>query len=79
MSQELRTAADAVDFHVEEYVEGYEFYGEDEQGREGSYAPTKTERMLIADAIHGLLADDGFVSRFNHWQDLARAEHGKHE
>lgn len=31
---------------------------------------SEDERAMIADAINGLLADEGFVARFNRWQDL---------
>lgn len=37
-----------IGFDVEEYVDGYEFRGD-----EGSYTPTENERALITDAIHG--------------------------
>jgi len=40
---------------VSEYVEGYEMRGD------GDYTPTESERLLIEDAIHGLLADDEFL------------------
>jgi hypothetical protein len=42
------------------YVEDYEFIGEDDSGREGSYTPKEWERTMILDAIYGLLSDDDF-------------------
>lgn len=52
----------AVSARVAEYAEDYELYGEDDHGREGTYTPNETERGLIIDAIHGLLADDEFMA-----------------
>lgn len=52
----------AVSARIAEYAEEYELRGEDDHGREGVYTPNETERGLIIDAIHGLLADDEFMA-----------------
>ncbi|MGV2894206.1 hypothetical protein ACNPPY_00290 [Achromobacter sp. AGC78] len=52
----------AVSARIAEYAEDYELRGEDDHGREGTYTPNETERGLIIDAIHGLLADDEFMA-----------------
>lgn len=45
-------------FDVEEYVEGYEFRGE-----EGGYMPTEDERALLTDAIHGVISELSLATR----------------
>ena len=52
----------AVTARIAEYADDYELRGEDDHGREGTYTPNETERGLIIDAIHGLLADDEFMA-----------------
>lgn len=47
-----------IGFDVEEYVDGYEFRGD-----EGSYTPTENERALITDAIHGVLSELSLATR----------------
>jgi len=42
---------------IAEYIEEYEFRGDG-----GDYSPSERERLLIADAIHGVLADDEIVA-----------------
>jgi hypothetical protein len=42
---------------IDEYLENYEMRGEDEDGRDGCYTPSETERFVIKDAIMGLLAE----------------------
>ena len=49
---EIKPPYDELDTIINEYVDGYELTGD-----EGSYTPTLTEKLLIKDAIHGLLAD----------------------
>lgn len=68
----LDAALKALDVAIDEHVEGYEMYGEGDAGREGTYTPTEYERLLIEDAIQGLLADEAFVETFNTWQDQVR-------
>ena len=41
---------------VDEYLEDYEMYGEDADGRDACYATTEGERALIKDAVMGLFA-----------------------
>jgi len=60
-------AKEVIDWHavtarIAAYAEDYELRGEDDHGREGCYQPNETERGLIIDAIHGLLADDEFMA-----------------
>lgn len=45
------------------YIDGYEF------GEQG-YVPTDRERLLIADAIHGLTSDEEFMAAFRKWRRL---------
>nr|WP_313037315.1 hypothetical protein [Achromobacter ruhlandii] len=52
----------AVSACIAEFAEEYELRGEDDHGREGVYTPNETERGLIIDAIHWLLADDKFMA-----------------
>jgi hypothetical protein len=47
---------------VQDYIADYEMRGEDSLGQDASYIPTERERMLIVDAIHGLLAEPEFVA-----------------
>lgn len=47
----------AVESIVEQYVSDYEM-----EGDSGGHVPSADERALIADAIHGLLAEPGFVA-----------------
>lgn len=47
---------------ADDYVEGYEQLGEDDQGREGYYTPSDVERALILDAVNGLIADEDFIT-----------------
>lgn len=54
---------------IEEYCAGYEW----DAGEDGYHNPSDQERMLIEDAINGLLADDQFLLTFNAWQDKVRA------
>jgi len=49
---------------VREFVDDYQMMGEDEQGREGIYTPNEREKMLILDAVHGLLSDSDFTAAF---------------
>jgi hypothetical protein len=46
---------------VQDYVADYEMRGEDSLGQDASYIPTERERVLIVDAIHGLLAEPAFI------------------
>lgn len=48
-----------VNDHIQTYIEDYEFRGDS-----GDHTPTEDERVLIADAIAGLLADDVFLKAF---------------
>lgn len=60
LSQQPEPKAEArgvVDAAIVEFVEGYEFCGEDSQGREGYYTPNERERMLIEDALRGWEAE----------------------
>ena len=73
MNDETRAALETVDEAMKKYLDEYELVGEDARGREGTYTPTDHERMLIQDALDGLFAEEDFLAKFNHWQDLVRA------
>jgi hypothetical protein len=60
-------AGKAVSEHVDEYIDGYEMECDD-----GTYQPNDQERMLIRDAIYGLIDDD-------HLQRLIRTELSERE
>lgn len=47
---------------MQDYVSDYEMRGEDQDGRDAIYAPTEGERLLIIDAIRGLLAEPEFLA-----------------
>jgi len=55
----------AIEAAIHAYVEDYEMVGEDEEGRDGCYTPTETERDIITDAVMGLLADTDFVAAYD--------------
>ncbi len=50
------------------FVESYEF----DDGNGGCYRPTEKERVLIADAIAGLMADEDWLAAFDAWRDAVR-------
>lgn len=52
-------SADAV---IDDYIDEYELRGEDDEGRDGVYSPTESERYMIKDAIYGLLAEPEFIA-----------------
>ena len=43
---------------IDEYIADYYMVGEDEFGRDACYEPTERERILIKDALMGMLSDD---------------------
>ncbi|WLW59866.1 hypothetical protein RA224_21865 [Achromobacter aegrifaciens] len=45
-----------------DFVQDYEWRGEDVAGRDTCYTPNKRERAMITDAILGLLAEPEFVA-----------------
>lgn len=47
---------------LQDYVADYEMRGEDPDGRDAIYTPTDGERLLIIDAIRGLLAEPEFIA-----------------
>ena len=56
-------AAQAMQAFADQYVEGYELRdAEDANGNAGDYTPSERERMLIQDAVHGLIAGDDFLT-----------------
>ncbi len=54
---EPRGWAPPTEAEIDEYLEDYEMRGNDEDGRDACHTPTEGERLLIKDAIMGLLAD----------------------
>lgn len=54
----LVVASGAVQEQVNSYVDDYVMECDD-----GTYTPNEQERMLIRDAIYGLIDDDGFQRR----------------
>lgn len=47
---------------MQDYVADYEMRGEDQDGRDAIYTPTEGERLLIIDAIRGLLGEPEFIA-----------------
>lgn len=47
---------------MQDYVAAYEMCGEDALGQDARYIPNERERVLIIDAIRGLLAEPEFVA-----------------
>jgi len=47
---------------IDAHVDGYELHGENEAGFDVRYDPTDHERLLIRDAIAGLLADPDWAA-----------------
>lgn len=66
------TACLAAEAYIEQYVDGYEMFVEDAEGRDGYYQPNSQEEVLIRDAINGLHAQEEFV-------DLIAAEHAERQ
>ncbi len=56
---------------MQNYVADYEMHGVDALGQDACYIPTERERVLIVDAIHGLLAEPEFIAA------LSRSQHEK--
>ncbi|CDN87363.1 hypothetical protein BN948_01785 [Hydrogenophaga intermedia] len=56
----------ALEKRVDEYLQGYELCGD-----AGNYTPNDTERLLITDAVNGLLTDDEFIKLFEAWRNVA--------
>ena len=70
---EIKPPYDELDTIINEYVDNYELTGD-----EGSYTPTLTEKLLIKDAIHGLLADTDWDNAWGRYiAALAKVEQGK--
>jgi hypothetical protein len=65
--------AEALELYLTEYVNDYELRGENEDGVDGCYDPNEVERFIILDAIHGLLADDEFIKRWEACRAAAQA------
>lgn len=63
-----RLALEEMEEMIREYVEGYTLEGEDG----ASYTPSDTDRILIQDAIDGLIAEAEFVERFEQWRKVCQ-------
>lgn len=62
-----RQSLKALNAAIDEYVEGYEQCGEDQDGRDAIHTPTDGERFMINDAIQGLLVDEDFLKAMKAW------------
>ncbi|WP_336235708.1 hypothetical protein [Achromobacter dolens] len=58
---------------IDDYIQEYELRGEDDEGRDGVYSPTDTERYMIVDAIYGLLAETEFIAAIAGMQNAPAA------
>lgn len=63
--QSVLDAYEAMLAQLDAYIAEYEF------GEEG-YTPSEFERLLIADAIHGLTSDEAFMTAFSEWRRLIK-------
>lgn len=72
IQQDCERLLDAVSAAKNEYLSDYEMVVENEEGAEGYYKPTDREKMLIKDAIDGLLADEDFVVAYDAWREAVR-------
>lgn len=59
----LVKAVASVQTFADEYVDSYEMYCEDDEGREGVYTPNEREKMILTDAVNGLISDEDFLRR----------------
>lgn len=50
--------------YITDYINEYELRAD-----EGDYTPTEHERLLIYDAIQGLLDDKEFIERWTKWRE----------
>lgn len=50
--------------YIKEYIDEYEFRAD-----EGDYSPTEHERLIIYDAIQGLLIDNKFIKKWTKWRE----------
>jgi len=60
---DLVAAAALMEEHLNNYLFDYEF----DDGDGGCHMPTEIEALLIDDAVHGLLADKGFMDALVAW------------
>lgn len=68
-------AASLMEDHLNTYLADYEFNNDDG----GCHTPNETERLLIDDAVHGLLADEGFLDALVAWRLLVKQSTGSIE
>lgn len=60
---------------ISDYVDAYELCdSEDDEGNTGDYQPTEQERMLIMDAIQGLLGDNDIMAKIAEAREYSRAQ-----
>ena len=64
---ELHGLLYAAQLAISAFCDEYEWIGDF-----GYHVPEEAERVLIEDAIQGLLADETFLRTFNSWQDNVR-------
>lgn len=58
------TLSSMAEHALKAYLDGYEF----DDGESANYVPTPRERVLIDDAVNGLLADDDWVKHYTAWR-----------
>lgn len=63
--QNVVGAMNALQAQLDAYIADYEF-------GDGGYTPTEFEKLLIADAIHGLTSDEAFMNAFYGWRRLVK-------
>lgn len=63
---ERLAALDALQQYIDDYVKDYEW----DAGSDGYHEPTEEERVLIEDAIAGLLGDYDFLAKMDAWRAL---------
>lgn len=64
----LTAAAALMEEHLNGYLHDYEY----DDGESCCHAPNETEQLLLDDAVHGLLSDEGFLDALVAWRLLAK-------
>lgn len=64
----LTAAAALMEEHLNGYLHDYEY----DDGESCCHAPNETEQLLLDDAVHGLLSDEGFLDALVAWRLLGK-------
>ena len=67
-------ALTALHKHIDQWFKDYEF----DDGESFSHSPSEFEQLLIADAFHGLTADESYLRLYSAWRALCPARATTH-